>query len=115
MDNNTILLIAAMVGVIVLPKIFRAIKQISPQNAKALVDNGAVIVDVRQSGEFGSGHIKKAINIPLNNISNIVKRVPKDQDVIVYCQSGARSSSASKQLKAMGYSKVHDLGSINRW
>ncbi len=115
MENNTIILIAGIVGILVIPRIIRAIKQITPQKAKALADSGAVIVDVRESSEFRSGHIKRAINVPLNSISKIGTKASKDKDIIVYCQSGSRSSVAARQLKSMGYSKVYDLGSINKW
>ena len=115
MDNNTIIILAIVVGILVIPRLLRAIGQISPQKAKALADSGALIVDVRESGEFRSGHIKKAVNIPLGSIAKIGSKAEKDRDIIVYCQSGARSSAASKRLKSMGYSKVYDLGSINRW
>jgi len=115
MDNNTLIILAVAVGIIVLPRLFRSIGQISPVKAKELAANGALIVDVRESSEFRTGHINKAVNIPLNNINKISSKADKDRDIIVYCQSGARSSSALKRLKAMGYSKVYDLGSINRW
>jgi len=115
MDNNTLIILAIAVAAIALPRIIRAIGQVSPQKAKELADNGALIVDVRESSEFRNGHIKKAVNIPLSSIEKISSKAGKDKDIILYCQSGARSSSASKRLKSMGYNKVHDLGSINRW
>lgn len=115
MDNNIIIIIAVMVLFIVAPRIIRATKQISSQKAKELIEDGATIVDVRQIGEYRSGHIKGAINIPLNNISKVSNRLSKDKHVIVYCQSGARSSSAYKQLKSMGYTNIYDLGGIGKW
>ena len=115
MDNNTLIILAIAVAVIVLPRIIRAIGQVSPQKAKELADSGALIVDVRESSEFRNGHIKKAINIPLSSIGKISSKTNKDKDIILYCQSGARSASASKRLKSMGYTKVYDLGSIKRW
>ena len=115
MDNNYIILIAIAAAVFIIPKVFGAIRRISPDQANELVKNGALIVDVRQGSEFGSGHVKNAINIPLNSISKIAKKASKDQDIIVYCHSGARSNSASKQLKSLGYTKVHDMGPMHRW
>lgn len=115
MDNNTLIILAIAVGIIAVPRLIRAIGQISPAKAKELANNGALIVDVRERSEYSSGHINKAINIPVNSINKISSKADKDKEIIVYCQSGARSSAASKRLKAMGYSKVYDLGSINRW
>lgn len=115
MDNNTLILLAIAAGIFLLPKLIRAIGQVNPMKAKELAANGALIVDVRESSEFRTGHIKKAINIPVNSINKISSKADKDKEIILYCQSGSRSAAASKRLKAMGYTKVYDLGSINRW
>ena len=116
MDNNQLLIIAAaVVGLYLIVRAIKAIRRISPQKALELQGNGASIVDVRQPSEYYSGHIKGAVNFPLDSISKITKKIAKDTDVVVYCLSGARSGSAARQLKSMGYTKVHDLGSISRW
>ena len=116
MDNNQMMIIAAAaVGLFIILRIIQSIRRISPKRALELQGNGASIIDVRQPSEYYAGHIKGAVNIPLDNISNITKSIKKDADVVVYYLSGARSGSAARQLKSMGYSKVHDLGSIGRW
>lgn len=116
MDNNQLLIVAAIVaGLFIFVRVIKSIKRISPKMALKLHKSGASIVDVRQPNEYGAGHIKGAVNIPLANISRITKKISKDADVIVYCLSGARSGSAVRQLKSMGYTSVHDLGGIGRW
>ena len=57
--------------VITLTRIIRIITRISPKKALELQESGASIVDVRQPSEYHSGHIKGAVNIPLDNISVI--------------------------------------------
>ena len=106
---------AAALGLYLIIRIVQSIRRISPKKALELQSGGAAIVDVRQPSEYNSGHIQGAVNIPLDGISKITKKIGKDTDVIVYCLSGARSGSAARQLKSMGYKKVHDLGSIGRW
>jgi phage shock protein E len=70
---------------------------------KALIQQGAVIVDVRSENEFKSGHIKGAINIPLNTIQNKVRDLKKKgKPVITCCASGMRSGSAVAILKREG-------------
>lgn len=69
----------------------------------ALMQKGAVIVDVRTPAEYNSGHIKGSINIPLDQIGAKIaflknKKVP----VITVCRSGARSSAAEGVLKNNG-------------
>lgn len=116
MDNNQLYIIAAVaIGLFVIMRVIRAIRRISPKKALELQKGGASIVDVRAPGEYSSGHIKGAVNIPLDNISRITGKISKNTDVIVYCLSGARSGSALRQLKSMGYTKVHNLGGIGRW
>ena len=114
-SNELLIVVAAVAGLFFIFRIIKLIGRISPKKALALQENGAAIVDVRQPSEYYAGHIKGAVNIPLNNISKMSKGLKKDTDVIVYCLSGARSGSAARQLKSMGYTKVHNLGSIGRW
>ncbi|RDY27462.1 rhodanese-like domain-containing protein [Romboutsia weinsteinii] len=70
-----------------------------------------LILDVRTPGEFGSGHIPKSKNIPVNELSLRVDSLDlyKDEDVIVYCASGMRSASAAKILSKYGFNKVYNL------
>ncbi len=68
-----------------------------------LVKNGAIIVDVRTPGEFAQGHIKGALNIPLDTIRNRVSELKsKNKVVITCCRSGARSGSAKSILTDAG-------------
>lgn len=70
---------------------------------KSLVKNGAIIVDVRTSGEFNAGHIKGSINIPVDSIkSKISDLKKKGKPVITVCRSGARSGMAKGILSNSG-------------
>ena len=75
-----------------------------------LVTKGAVIVDVRTKAEFGGGHIKDSLNIPLQNLEDNLKRLPKDRALITCCASGGRSASAASILKSKGYAQVYNGG-----
>lgn len=74
-------------------------------------NKGVVILDVRTTGEFRSGHIPKSKNIPVQELSSKVSTLDsyKDDEVIVYCASGARSASAAKSLSKNGFNKVYNL------
>ncbi len=79
---------------------------------KALINQGAEIVDVRTKGEFISGHIKGSKNIPLNTLNNNLKLFKdKEKTYLLCCASGMRSSTAKSILKSKGYSNVHNAGS----
>ena len=81
-----------------------------------LVSDGALIIDVRTPEEFSGGHIDGALNIPSNGIRQLLahKKTDKDQTVIVYCHSGARSGGARRALMAEGYTSVINGGSLHR-
>lgn len=70
---------------------------------KALQQQGAVIIDVRTAGEFSGGHIKGAINIPVDSIRSKINDIKKKgKPVITCCASGMRSGSATSILKQAG-------------
>lgn len=72
-------------------------------NYKELLSKGAIVVDVRTPGEFNSGHVKGAINIPLDSIRTHVQELKnKNVPVITCCRSGARSGSAKSILTESG-------------
>lgn len=78
-------------------------------------NENARLVDVRTSEEYESGHIEGAIHIPVDSILRIQEydAVSQETPIIVYCQSGRRSSIAKDTLIEAGYTYVFDLGSIS--
>jgi rhodanese-related sulfurtransferase len=78
---------------------------------KLLVQNGAVIIDVRSPQEFDNGHIKGSKNIPVNIIQREVNSIKKiGKPIITVCQSGGRSGMAKGILKSAGI-EVYNGGS----
>ena len=90
--------------------------QISPKDALAHLKNGTLVIDVRSPGEFHSGHLPTAINIPLDEIETALPRRMKDKNqvLLLHCQSGMRSGMAKQKLKSVGYTNVFNLGSYGR-
>ena len=95
-------------------------KDISIDESKKLINDGEVtlILDVRNEDEFAEGHLKNAIQIPVNelkeNLSDIEKF--KDELVLVYCRSGKRSAEAMDILKENGFKNlVHMKDGISKW
>lgn len=74
---------------------------------KVIKKNNYIIIDVRTEDEYNKSHVKDSINIPYNQIDNV--DLDKRKDILVYCQSGARSKAAYDTLKELGYN-VYDLG-----
>lgn len=77
----------------------------------ALMQEGAVVIDVRTPAEFNSGHVKDSINIPLDKIASKADSLKKHKHIIVCCRSGARSSQAKNILNSKGFSNVYNGGS----
>lgn len=93
-------------------------KKITPEEAKALIDGGNVIIlDVRTKEEYDEGHIKDAILLPDTDIAEQAETVLPDKTskILVYCRSGRRSALSAKELIAMGYTNVFDFGGILDW
>lgn len=79
---------------------------------KQKLESGAIIVDVRTPDEFRDGAYPGAKNIPLSDLRQRLGEIPKDRPVVLYCASGARSSSAVRAMKQAGYSDVINAGGL---
>lgn len=92
-----------------------SINKITCDKMKELMNDGAILIDVREKDEYDERHLDKAINISYTVISQEISNyVPnKDNKIIVYCKSGARSNKAANYLLEAGYTNIYDLGSIN--
>lgn len=77
---------------------------------KALLSQGAVIIDVRSPSEYGAGHIKGSTNIPLDKLKTHVTKLNKQKAIITCCASGMRSASAKNILLSSGFSEVYNGG-----
>ncbi len=113
---NLTIALATFVLAIVILLLLKRIGQISPATARAHLADGAIVIDVRSPGEFASGHLPNAINIPLPEIEAAVPRRVKDTNkvLLLHCQSGMRSGVATKKLKRLGYANTFNLGSYAR-
>lgn len=76
-----------------------------------LLQQGAVIIDVRTAAEYAGGHITGARNISLDQLSSRVKELQKlNKPIITCCQSGARSAMAARILKSAGITAYNGGG-----
>jgi phage shock protein E len=86
---------------------FKVIKTKLPK----LLDDGAILIDVRSKGEFASGHNPKSINIPLDDLNKESKKLDKTKTILLCCASGTRSAMAVGVLKKNGFQNVMNAGS----
>jgi rhodanese-related sulfurtransferase len=91
---------------------------VGPSDAVRLLNQGAVLVDVRSKAEFDGGHIIDARHVPQEELAQAgesLKRF-KDKVVITCCESGMRSGAATRVLQAQGFTKVVNLrGGLQAW
>jgi thioredoxin len=77
----------------------------------------AYLLDVRTTGEFGGGHLPKAMNIDFRSpdFSTKVAQLSKIQPVLIYCLSGGRSAQAAEQMRAAGFEVTEMKGGYLKW
>ena len=105
------------------------VKQVSPEVAKSLVDNGSTLLDVRTPEEFAAGHCDGAVNVPLKLIqggdmvpnpefdAQLAQALPdKPANVVCTCYAGRRGTAAAERLAAAGFLDVHNIvGGMGDW
>ena len=86
----------------------RELKEINYEDIK---NKNYIIIDVRNKREFSEGHINGAVNIELSRIKKQIDKLKldKEQEILVYCQSGIRSKKAVLILEQLGYTHVYNL------
>lgn len=122
-QENILLIAVALVsgGMLLWPYLRGATggPSVNPAEATQLINRAdALVVDVREPGEYGAGHILGAKNVPLSRIeaggAEVAKK--KDKAVIVYCDTGNRSAKAAAALRRHGFAKAVNLaGGLGAW
>jgi rhodanese-related sulfurtransferase len=106
----------------------QTVSEISPDAAKQAVDEGALVIDVREPGEFRKHRVAGAKNVPRgllelkaaadSPVSDPDLASERDKQIVVYCTKSpsARSLLAAQTLETLGYTRVEVLeGGLNAW
>jgi len=84
--------------------------------AKTVMQQYAVVLDVREPAEFATGHLPGAVSLPQADIMTRIHQIPRNRRVLVVCQSGARSRNTARFLAGRGFQNVSDLiGGTTAW
>jgi len=93
--------------------------EVGTLEATRLMNSGdALVLDIRDSGEFNGGRIPKSKNIPLNELDKRIDDLArfKEKPVIVTCRSNGRAGAAVRMLKTKGFTNVRQLeGGFSAW
>ncbi len=86
------------------------------QATRMINDQSAVVLDVRSHGEFATGHLPNAKNIPVEDVEKRAGELPAGKPVIVCCASGSRAARAAATLRKAGREQVFCLdGGVSGW
>jgi rhodanese-related sulfurtransferase len=75
----------------------------------------AVVLDVREPDEWQAGHIEGAVHIPLSQLPTRVEELSPDDEIVVVCRSGGRSSRAAGWLSQNGFDVLNLDGGMVAW
>jgi DMSO/TMAO reductase YedYZ molybdopterin-dependent catalytic subunit/rhodanese-related sulfurtransferase/glyoxylase-like metal-dependent hydrolase (beta-lactamase superfamily II) len=89
--------------------------QVSARAAGTLLEDGAVLLDVREPGEWSAGHAPQAILIPMGEVHARRDELPRDKRIVVVCRSGGRSAAITGALRAHGYDALNLTGGMCAW
>ncbi|AVU78062.1 thiosulfate sulfurtransferase GlpE [Pseudomonas sp. Fig-3] len=93
-----------------------AFKRIPPEQAQALRETGAVVVDVRDPATFAALHISGSTHLDNHSLSDFIRNADLDAPVVVVCYHGNSSQSAAAYLVSQGFSDVYSLdGGFELW
>jgi rhodanese-related sulfurtransferase len=113
---------AVLAGIVVLAFELRARVQafaaLSSAQAVRMMNQGALVIDLRSKELYDAGHIVDARNVPAAEIESQADALKKwrERNVITYCDSGANGASAARTLTKLGFTKVFNLeGGLNAW
>jgi len=115
MDPSHYLLIG-FAALIVILMVAKRLRQAPTAKVRELLAQNALVIDVRSSDEFARDHVKGAVNLPLEQVQRRIGSIEPDHQrpILVHCLSGSRSAMACRILRGLGYSDVHNLGSLGR-
>jgi rhodanese-related sulfurtransferase len=90
-------------------------REVSRDEARRLIDEGAQLIDVRADHEWEAGRIAGASHVPLPELPQRLGEIDQDRQVVVYCRGGNRSLMATDALTEAGYDAVKLSEGIVGW
>ena len=119
--NNTWLVLALMISFFLL--IFTELRRkasgminIEPSDAVKLINNDAMVIDLRSAEAYSRGHIVGARSIPADELGAKMETLDKSKPIVTVCDAGISSTRAVNQLRTAGFESAYGLkGGMNNW
>jgi rhodanese-related sulfurtransferase len=90
-------------------------RTVTVHELKTALDEGAVVIDVREPEEYAAGHVPGAALVPLATVPHCLDDLPGTRPLFVVCAVGGRSAQAVAFLAAHGVDAVNVDGGTNDW
>ena len=87
----------------------------SAAQVPALLDSGAVLLDVREQDEWDQGHAPQAVHVPMSQLASGVQEIPREPLVVCVCHVGQRSARVAAALRDAGWDAVNLAGGMEAW
>jgi rhodanese-related sulfurtransferase len=97
-----------------------SITQLSPQQLKDWLDDASqpapVLLDVRETWEFGTCHIAQSVTMPMQSVTSRLTELAADKPTVVICHHGGRSQQVAMFLERNGFTRLFNLaGGVDGW
>jgi rhodanese-related sulfurtransferase len=93
----------------------RPTPEVGPTAAKAQLDGGAMLLDVRETVEWAAGHAPGASALPMRLVHEHHLELPRDRRILVICRTGGRSAAVTDALRGWGFDAVNVAGGMRAW
>jgi len=93
------------------PQVSRNYTSLDTEEAKTMLEDNknVVLIDIRNRDEYNVEHLRGAKNIPLDQLDKRHEKLPRDKEIVVYCQTGGRSIRAIRKLEVAGFSQLYHM------
>jgi rhodanese-related sulfurtransferase len=91
------------------------VPEVSAEEGHEMVEDGALLLDVREADEWDAGHAPEASWIPLGELQARADELPRDRRIVAICRTGSRSHAVVAALQRAGYDAVNLDGGMRAW
>jgi rhodanese-related sulfurtransferase len=91
------------------------VPEVEADEAAALAEAGALLLDVREPFEWSTGHVPDSFHVPMGDLAAWAVELPRDRRIVVVCRSGNRSWTVAEALIGAGFDAVNLAGGLQAW
>jgi rhodanese-related sulfurtransferase len=91
------------------------VPEVTASEGARLVQEGALLLDVRETDEWQAGHAPDARHLPMREVPARIGEIPNDRRIVTICRSGGRSRAVAEALLGAGYDVVNVAGGMHAW